>query len=84
MSRLISAIMACVFFMVALLIGYLSCSPVNIVGVGLYNLATWITGIPALSGVGSCYALFPAIVGTIAAIVLSILGAVAVGATILG
>jgi hypothetical protein len=77
MSRFISAVMAIVLIMVAILIGFLSCSPVNIAG----TLASFITGLPTSS---LCYSLFPSIVGTIAGIVFTVLGAVAVLATVLG
>jgi hypothetical protein len=77
MSRFISAIMACVLFCLAILVTALSCSPVSIVGA----LGTWLLDIPTTS---LCYAFFPAIVGTIAGIVLSVLGGVAVLSTVLG
>jgi len=73
--------MACVLLMTALLIGLLSCSPVNIAGTVLGDLSTWLTGIPTTT---LCYPLLPALVGTIAGIVFTVLGGVAVAATILG
>lgn len=81
MSRFLSAVMAAVLLTVAIIIGLLSCSPVNIVGTALGNLSTFLTGLPSTA---LCYPLFPSIVGTVAGILFTVLGGVAIYATLLG